>query len=285
MKKSVLTFLSVIIVCSFLACQQRGLQGNYQEEIEKKAQQTSFAIQNVKDSVSDSIGKVLCTSSINIDYPTKGNPYLLNSIREWIIDWTYANDTIDMNEPLAILRDFNAASIHELMVEAKELNENPTLIENGMELAQEMEIKKIFEDNLFITYIVTTYTYLGGAHGTFTAWGTTFRKSDGKVLDHIFRNDKLTDVQQLISEDLQKQFEVNSWDELREQLFIDEYASYVPMPQSDPYIKNDSIVFCYQQYEIGPYAIGLPAARLAIKDLKEMLAPSFLKNYKTKSTK
>ncbi|MBQ9571478.1 MAG: hypothetical protein IJR30_08920, partial [Prevotella sp.] len=101
MKKLFFTLLAVIVMCSFVACQQKEKAG--QESIpgltkqQKKEQKTTFAIETVKDSVSKKVGKIVCTSTISIDFPTKGNPYLLNSIREWIIDWTYANDTIPID--------------------------------------------------------------------------------------------------------------------------------------------------------------------------------------------
>ncbi|MBP3826837.1 MAG: DUF3298 domain-containing protein [Prevotella sp.] len=292
MKKLFFTFLTIFTVCSFFACQHKEQQQTENHILgltkqQKKEQKTTFAIETVKDSVSKKVGKIVCTSTINIDFPIKGNPYLLNSIREWIIDWTYANDTIPIDNYHAIMKDYNANSMKEMADMAQEREADGIDIPDEIEMgySQEMVIKKIYENDLFVTYCVTTYGYLGGAHGSATGWGTTFRKSDGKVLDHIFRNDKITDVQQMITQELQKDFNVNSWEELKEQLFVDEYASYVPMPQGDPYIVNDSIVFSYQQYEIGAYAIGMPGAKIAINDLRKMLAPSFLKILKPNSTK
>ena len=265
MKKFIFTVLSVLIVCVFFAYQKKGQQGQELQKVPKLKKEATLVIETYTDSARKKVGPIECTSAITVDYPTKGNKYLLNSIREWIIDWTYANDSISFDDPVAILKDYNN--------------------KREMGYAQEMNIKKIYENDILVTYIVTTYGYWGGAHGGASAWGTTFRESDGKVLDHIFRNDKLTEVQKMITEDLKKYFEVNSWEELREHLFIDEYATEVPMPQADPYIENDSIVFTYQQYEIGAYAIGMPGAKIAINDLREMLAPSFLKILKPNSTK
>ncbi len=287
MKKFIFTLLSVVIVTVFCACQQKESKEQSHQQSPKQKKEAFFAFETVSDSVSKKIGRIECTSNITMDFPTKGNKYLLNSIREWIIDWTYANDKIPLDNASGIMKDYNANSMKELIPMAEEIDSIRFVNDDipNMGLSQEMTIKKIYENDLVVTYLVTTYSYFGGAHGSFSAWGTSFRKSDGKVLDHIFRNDKLTEVQKLITADLEKLFEVNSWEELREHLFVDEYAIYLPMPQSDPYIDNDSIVFTYQQYEIGPYAIGLPGAKIAISDLREMLAPSFLKILKPNSTK
>ena len=287
MKKFIFTVLSVLIVCVFFACQKKGQQGQELQKVPKLKKEATLVIETYTDSARKKVGPIECTSAITVDYPTKGNKYLLNSIREWIIDWTYANDSISFDDPVAILKDYNNNSMKELISMAEEIvsDGNPNNNEREMGYAQEMNIKKIYENDILVTYIVTTYGYWGGAHGGASAWGTTFRKSDGKVLDHIFRNDKLTEVQKMITEDLKKYFEVNSREELREHLFVDEYATEVPMPQADPYIENDSIVFTYQQYEIGAYAIGMPGAKIAINDLRDMLAPSFLKILKPNSTK
>ena len=286
MKKLIFTLLSVIVLGSFIACHQKEQK---QEVIpgldnkQKKEQKATFVTETFSDSVSKKVGSITCISTIAVEFPTKGNPYLLNSIREWIIDWTYANDSISIEDPTSIMKDYNSNTLKELVSDAEDRIEDGTTGLDEREYVQEMNIKKIYEDDLFVTYIVTTYSYMGGAHGGATGWGTTFRKSDGKVLDHIFRNDKQTEVQDMITKELQKLFEVNSWEELKEHLFVDEYATNVPMPQGDPYIDNDSIVFTYQQYEIGAYAIGMPGAKIAIKDLRPMLAPSFLKLLKNKS--
>ena len=287
MKKIIFTVLSVLIVCVFFACQKKEPQGQVQQKMPKLKKEAVLVTETLTDSASKKVGPIECTSVITVDYPTKGNKYLLNSIREWIIDWTYANDSIALDDPAAILKDYNKNSMKELIPMAEEvISERDTNEdERQMGYAQEMTIKKIYENDILVTFMVTTYGYWGGAHGGASAWGTTFRKSDGKVLDHIFRNDKQTEIQEMITKDLQKYFEVNSWEELKEHLFVDEYATSVPMPQGDPYIENDSIVFCYQQYEIGAYAIGMPASKLAIKDLKKMLAPSFLKLLNSHSTK
>ena len=119
MKKLFFTFLTIFTVCSFFACQHKEQQQTENHILgltkqQKKEQKTTFAIETVKDSVSKKVGKIVCTSTINIDFPIKGNPYLLNSIREWIIDWTYANDTIPIDDYHAIMKDYNANSMKEM---------------------------------------------------------------------------------------------------------------------------------------------------------------------------
>ena len=42
----------------------------------------------------------------------------------------------------------------------------------------------------------------------------------------------------------------------------------VDLPEKGIYICNDSVVFQYQQYEVAPYAFGMPCTSISLKDMK-----------------
>ena len=82
-------------------------------------------------------------------------------------------------------------------------------------------------------------------------------------------------IQQAITKELCKYFEVKNWNELKELLSLsDDLTEVVPLPAAMPLIMGDSLVFDYQPYEIAPYAAGMPSAKISIADLESELTPS-----------
>ena len=74
----------------------------------------------------------------------------------------------------------------------------------------------------------------------------------------------------IISKSIEKQyFEPNNTEE-EEYLF--EPDETFQLPTNEPWIETDSVVFCYQPFEIAPYAAGMPLCKIAIDDLKPYLS-------------
>ena len=124
------------------------------------------------------------------------------------------------------------------------------------------------QTDLYVTYISEGFVYTGGAHPMPWYFGTSFSKADGSIIGY----DIFEDPEQLmgfISENIRKQyFEPNNTEE-EEYLF--EADEPFPLPSNQPWIETDSLVFCYQAYEIAPYSAGTPLCKIAINDLKPYL--------------
>lgn len=136
---------------------------------------------------------------------------------------------------------------------------------------REMRVSVVYEDSTCITFLVTSYTYLGGAHGFSAAQGATFSKTDGH---HMSYADLLADrspkqLRKEIREGLKTYFMVETDEELRDNLFglqdltmnADEYEN-IPPPSAEPWLEKDGVHLLYQQYEIACYAAGMPAVVL-----------------------
>ena len=117
-------------------------------------------------------------------------------------------------------------------------------------LTGEMEfdavMEKTHETSQYVTYSLSTYMDLGGAHPASSDRGATFRKSDGQRLSWDILN---ADARQLFNDILVEM--------LSGYIDIDEGAD-IPLPSTPPYFVEDGVVVIYQEYEIGPYAIGMP---------------------------
>ncbi len=235
-----------------------------------------FTVKNYSDSVANKVQNVDCEVQISIDYPETGNEALLNGVREWILDQTSCAPTTDINSGDSIVKGYVDAQMKDMKEIATELAE----FGSAQGCSNSIEIKKTSENDKFVTFSSTSYNYMGGAHGSQFEYGTTFRKSDGKVFGYNMLNlAKKEKIAKLIEKALADDLGFETVDELKKVLFLPEFAETVPLPQSSPYLDKDTMVFVYQQYEIASYATGIPTARIPLSELKSYLSASFAKTY------
>lgn len=138
-------------------------------------------------------------------------------------------------------------------------------------LAFEALMEHDYETDEFVTYTLSTYTDLGGAHPTSSSRGATFRKKDGRRVDWdmIASHDSYL-FQKRLSEGLKDYFEVETDEQLTE-LLPDINIYNIPYPQTPPYFTKDGIVVIYQQYEIAPYAYGMPSFIMTYEEAKSYM--------------
>ena len=272
MKKKLLLFAALaFIVTAFLACGNDSIKKN-----------SAFVTENMTDSLESQKGDLNYWSAITMDFPTKGNPQLVRSIQEWMADQAETSDSIDFASATDFMKDFNKRN-EEYFKKSYEEDyggdgDGDLSEERSINFSRCMEFEKIFEDDHFVTYLATEDVYLNGAHGSYFVKGATFRKSDGRRFGFDMLKDSACDsLENLISKKLEDSFEVASWKDLKECLILNDYEDKVPLPKNPPYLKGDTLMFVYQQYEIAAYAYGLPVAAIPLKDLKGMLSPSFVK--------
>ena len=55
--------------------------------------------------------------------------------------------------------------------------------------------------------------------------------------------------------------------DLNDHLFVDN--GVIPIPAHAPYLAADGVHFIYQQYEIGPYAIGMVSFTVPYAEIKQ----------------
>jgi len=220
-----------------------------------------------------------------MDYPMKGNPLLIRSIQEWMADRAEMSDSIDFTSTSDFMKDFNKRNADyfkkfylEDFEEGTVLSDEETPEDSGARMSRSLEFEKTFEDNIFVTYLAKDEIYLNGAHGSFFLHGATFRKSDGRRFGFdMLKSSESDSICSLISKNMEAYYNVKSWNELKNYLSLDEYAEKVPMPQNPPYLKGDTLIFVYQQYEIASYASGMPEAAVPLKELKGLLSPTFVR--------
>ncbi len=131
-------------------------------------------------------------------------------------------------------------------------------------------ITKIAESDKFIVFKSSDYIYMGGAHGGVTGAGDiTFSKTDGKPVRTIIDRSRCADMQDILRAGLQSYFDECGDEQGMDYLFLDDDG--IPLPAWEPSLSDSGVVFVYQQYEIAPYAAGMPSFTVPYGKMMEFL--------------
>ena len=228
----------------------------------EKAPDNQLTTKKITKSLKNEAGEF----DLTIDFPDNGNPTLVNAIREYIseslgstygggedesMQGSYSGDLVDGEKMATYYFDLKVKEFTAMHNELKQ---------DGMpevpELASSIKIMKDYETNKVVTFLFSSYENGGGAHGGAVGSGMTFRKSDGRRIDwDMFITVKM---QSILRNGLKEYFEVKSDDDLAGCLTLTD-AYMLPMPVTPPIFGKDGIIVTYQQYEIAPYAAGMPS--------------------------
>lgn len=233
-------------------------------------------------------------SSIYIDYPT-GNDAFSNAVKEFVasqlrdIYFPRINSMDeDMNkypyykgstEKPQQMTDFYAKGVLKYLADSrKEIMEGMESAENevpGMEYS--LEIRKVDETPKYVTYNINYSSYTGGAHGSFISYDRNISKITCRPIEHSVDSTHTKALQSVLRKGIVAYFhdcgetDANVSNITDRLLLPEENKGMIPLPVNTPYIKDDSLHFVYQQYEIAAYAVGLVNFNVACKDIKPYL--------------
>ncbi len=143
-------------------------------------------------------------------------------------------------------------------------NESAEMQQDGMPFADGMEysvsIRKVADNDRYVSYLTTSYMFLGGAHGSAGARTINIAKPSGKVLSNTVDTTRVMEMQPLLRKGVLEYFCANgdisvSDSTLNDNLFIED--GVIPLPLFAPYLTDNGLGFVYQQYEICCYAMGM----------------------------
>lgn len=145
--------------------------------------------------------------------------------------------------------------------------------------AASISVRKKSENKLTVTYATDIYAYTGGAHGMAVYKETVFIKASGKIIDEgIFKDTSSAKFKRLIINGLKKYFNAADDAELKDYLLLEGDLKDLPLPAaSTPSFTDKGVKFIYQQYEIAPYAAGMPEAIIPYDTIKAFVKDEFLK--------
>ena len=127
-----------------------------------------------------------------------------------------------------------------------------------------------------INYITDSYSYTGGAHGSYFTTLLNFDRSSGQIikLSDVFQENSAKQLANRIRLFLGKQLNKKTTQEINEYGYFNiEDLS----PTENFLLEKDSIVFLYNIYEIAPYALGQTRIAINYNDLKDILSAPWKK--------
>lgn len=203
---------------------------------------------------------------LTANFPTDSTTAVARNIREWIneeLGGSYAGDMLDGQ---GMMEYYGQKQAEEFKRDLEEIGQNTAMGSS----AYYAQFKKVFETGKFITYTSEIYRYAGGAHGGESLTGTVFRKSDGRRFGwEMFTAEGKEKLRDMIKERLKKNYFKANSDEDFYAMLLDKDASYsFPLPESAPICRANGVQFIYQQYEIAPYAAGIPTCTLPYASLE-----------------
>ncbi len=138
-------------------------------------------------------------------------------------------------------------------------------------------IEWVEETKSYLTIHFNDYYDTGGAHGMGVSGGITYDKNNGEVLDMNMISDTTSKIfkKALIKETvncLHKDFpEITKPKDVKRLMFNPKFGRYFLPTPLNCYLRNDSVVFNYSEYEILPYCFGSLDIPVSIYDLAPVL--------------
>ncbi len=225
---------------------------------------------------------VLLTDSVN--YSDK------NSFAECEISVDYPRDTT--TEVGQAIMAFIREQMSYCNLDVLGFGDNPAEIDTTGEIVSadpyfcKADIRKGYETDSLVTFHSQVAGYTGGAHGWAFVYGATFVKETGETLTwDIFRDTSDPAFKRLIvdglkdyvnSLKLENNGEVVTDQDLSQWLLWNdtnnnENIEDISLPKCPPFFTDDGIEVIYQQYEIAPYALGLPQFTIPYDKAREFL--------------
>ncbi len=241
--------------------------------------------------VADSIDYAGSTAEVTIYglYPSGGEQSVADSIRAWLAD-CLSWGTMNLNERLIHVSRQEAADgkkliehvSRKLLASAKRdfIYFAGDSIKAGYEY--QINFAPSYVTDSLVTYEYDTYAYLGGAHGGSVLRAASFIVPSGERL--TYENAFLPGVRQELTAMIrrgiwQQYFQPSAANEgapasLKDALLID--PETMELPVCGPQFGSKGITFTYGQYEIAPYAAGMPSCTLPYSELRALLRPEVI---------
>lgn len=160
-----------------------------------------------------------------------------------------------------------------------EQRKESTVDGDGPSVCSNVKIRKVAETSTYLTFSMTGYYEVGGAHGGFTGYDLNFSKLTNKPILKAIDSSKTRALQKILKKGLERYFKECGDEDFNISsiyAYLDPMGekgknNLIPIPASTPYLEKDSLCFVYQQYEIAPYAAGEISFNVALKDIKPYL--------------
>lgn len=232
---------------------------------------TQLAGDTISVDSTDTVNGWVCAARAKAFYPKATATPLAQNIREWMDEQTGGLYTGNPDSGQVMITAFASRWIDSCRSQTAGLPpmDPPSA---SMRMECQLTLMPICESDSFITFLASGYQFTGGAHGSAFETGQTFRKTDGRRFGwEMFRSDAEPQLRELIKKGLMTYFEVTTDEALAGMLLEPATPDYLPLPKAQPYLTADGIKLTYAQYEIAPYAAGMPTITLPYEQVRPLL--------------
>ena len=132
-----------------------------------------------------------------------------------------------------------------------------------------------YKSSKLIVFASFFYSYTGGAHGNYSTDYIPVDLTANKrlVVGDILNKTGQAKLSELLAKSFRKQYNLKDNEPLTEGGLFDDKIE----PNSNFYVTSKGIGFCYNPYEIGPYAMGEINIYISFSELTAYLQPAFKK--------
>lgn len=292
MKKKHLSLITLALVASIMiGCKASSTKAQAANDV-KEAQAADTLVVSTDSCILQEGEIVQC--AISVDYPTEPNE-LSKNIRT-ILNEELANlylgnmngDQIEKQESYKgdltngnlVIEKYCKDNFAYLKSQMKDLKDADPRADANM--SYDIRLNKEAETDSYVTYHCFSYVYLAGAHGSTFERSFNIVKATGKKLSQVVDTARVKDLQPILRKGVLSYLNQQSGNEsqteneeqitdaqLNDYLFIEN--GIIPLPSSSPYLAKDGVHFIYQQYEIGPYVMGLVSFTVPLEKIKPYL--------------
>lgn len=298
MKKKHLSLITLALVASIMmGCKASSTKAQAANDV-KEAQAADTLVVSTDSCILQESKIVQC--AISVDYPTEPNELskniraILNEELACLYLGSMNGDEIEKQEnykgDLAngnlVIEKYCKDNFAYLKSQMKDLKDADPRADANM--SYDIRLNKEAETDSYVTYHCFSYVYLAGAHGSTFERSFNIVKATGKKLSQVVDTARVKDLQPILRKGVLSYLNQQSGNEsqteneeqitdaqLNDYLFIEN--GIIPLPSSSPYLAKDGVHFIYQQYEIGPYVMGLVSFTVPLEKIKPYLTGEALK--------
>lgn len=296
MKQLIYSTLFIIGACLFMGCKSNStpqVSATQADSLQVAGEVASNLVVDSLVSEAEQDSSVSCR--IVIDYPL-GRDSLATAVRNYLCQELgnhylplindegnakkYPKYSPNANKDQNLVEFYGNGNFNYLQDQYKEMTSNIEDKDFKPQLNYEVKIKKTDDNDRYVTFRTTTYAYLAGAHGSAVDYSVNISKARKKPVTTIVNKQKLKKIQPILRQGVLDYLNADAEEKIHDEnlndyLFIDK--GIIPLPTRTPYLTKDGVHFIYQQYEIGPYAMGMVEFTVPYTKIKPFLTEEALK--------
>lgn len=208
--------------------------------------------------------------SVTAFYPNGSDSVLVGSIRRWMAACLDVDTAVVWPDGMQLITTAVKKRVAENMAEVRDIRADMVADpQRPIEYVNTWDFKVPYASDKVVSYDCTSYTYTAGAHGSTVFTGANFLPGDGRIVGwDMFRESSFDGLLDLVLDGIAAQYFNVPRTGLSDCLFD---VDSVRLPASAPVFTPEGMKFVYQQYEIAPYAAGMPSCTVPYDSLRGML--------------